>query len=312
MKTLHEKSKCFDEGFLKVSEIHSLSYSQYGAKDGVPVIFLHGGPGGGCIPVASQYFDPKYYRVVLFDQRGAGKSEPHGEMKENTSQELVQDIERLRDHLGISKWHVFGGSWGSTLALLYAIAHPDKVKSLVLRGIFLGRQKEIDWIYEEGGASKFYPQEFERYQNFIPEAEQSSLVTSYSKRLFGDDKDLMLKAAHEWSRWECTLVNVFPKAYSMSDNDAISMARAECHYFVNKLFLDDENYILNNINKIVDIPCTIVQGRFDMDCPPFSAYDLHKVLPKSILRIVQLAGHSSMEPGLIDGLVTATEEHKKY
>ncbi len=311
MKTLYERSECFDDGYLKVSDLHSLYYAQYGKKDGVPVVFLHGGPGGGTSPIVSQYFDPEYYRIILFDQRGAAKSKPHGEMRENTSQDLVEDIERLREHLGIAKWHVFGGSWGSTLSLLYAIAHPDKVLSMVLRGIFLATQKEIDWIYYEGGASRFYPQEFERYKNFIPEEERGDMIQAYGKRLFGDDKELMLKAAHEWCMWECAIIKVFPEVYSMTDDEAISMGRAECHYFMNKFFLDDENYIMNNIDKIKDIPCTIVQGRFDMDCPPFSAYDLHKALPKSKLNLVQLGAHASLEFGLIDGLVDAMDEHRK-
>ena len=207
---------------------------------------------------------------------------------------------------------VFGGSWGSTLALIYSIAHPDKVVSIILRGIFLGTQEEIDWIYEEGGASKFFPEDFEAYQNFIPLEERSSLVRAYSKRLFGEDKKLSLEAAHKWCRWESALVRLFPGVYDMSDEEALAMAKAECHYFLHKCFFKDDNYILNNCNKIKDLPCTIVQGRYDMDCPPFSAYKLHKKLPKSNLNIVLFGGHSSMEPGLVDGLVRAAEDHKKF
>ncbi len=312
MKILYEKANQFDEGFLKVSEIHNLYYAQYGNPKGKPVVFLHGGPGGGCIPVASQYFDPQFYRVVLFDQRGAGKSTPLCEMKENTSGNLIEDIEKLRAHLNIGKWMVFGGSWGSTLSLIYSIAHPDKIVSIILRGIFLGTQKEIDWIYEEGGASKFFPEAFERYQNFIPVQERDNLVKAYGKRLFGEDKKTALEAAHQWSRWESALVKLFPSVYSMTDEEALAMAKAECHYFLHKCFFKEDDYILNNCSKIEHIPCTIVQGRYDMDCPPFSAYKLHKKLPKSVLNIVTFGGHSSMEPGLIDGLVTAAEVHKRY
>ena len=312
MKILYEKTPLFDEGFLKVSDIHSVYYAQYGNPKGNPVVFLHGGPGGGCIPIASQYFDPEFYRIVLFDQRGAGKSTPFCEMKENTSENLVEDIEKLRRHLGFDKWMVFGGSWGSTLALIYAIAHPDKVVSLILRGIFLGTQHEIDWIYEEGGASKFHPEAFEVYQNFIPQTERDCLVKAYAKRLFGEDKTDALKAAHNWSRWESSLVSLIPKVYSMTDEEALAMAKAECHYFLHNCFFKDDNYILNNCDKIQAIPCTIVQGRYDMDCPPFSAFKLHKAIPESLLNMISLGGHSSMEPALIDALVNAAEEHKKY
>ncbi len=312
MKVLYEKSLSFDEGYLQVSDLHKIYYAQYGTPKGKPVVFLHGGPGGGCIPVASQYFDPEFYRVVLFDQRGAGKSTPTAEIKENTSQDLIADIEKLREHLRIDKWMVFGGSWGSTLSLIYSIAHPEKVSSIILRGIFLGTQKEINWLYEAGGASKFAPEAFERYSNFIPKEEQGELVKAYGKRLFGNDEEQKLKAAHEWSRWESALVTVFPKVYSMTDEEALCMARAECHYFLNSCFFPEDDYILNNCHKIAHIPCTITQGRYDLDCPPFSAYNLHKKLPKSILNIVQFAGHSSMEPGLIDALVNATENHKSF
>lgn len=312
MKTLYEPTPKFDEGFLKVSDLHSIYYSQYGNPNGKPVVFLHGGPGGGCIPTASQFFDPQFYRIILFDQRGAGKSLPHCEMKENTSENLVEDIEKLREHLGISKWMVFGGSWGSTLSLLYSIAHPDKVVSIILRGVFLGTQAEINWIYEKDGASKFFPEAFERYSNFIPKEEQSCLLSAYGKRLFSSDKKLALEAAHHWSRWECALIKLVPVAYDMTDAEALSMAKAECHYFLHKCFFKDENYILNNCNKIAHLPCTIVQARYDMDCPPFSAYKLHRSLPNSVLNIVTLAGHSSNESGIIDGLVFATDEHKKY
>ena len=233
-------------------------------------------------------------------------------MKENTSGNLIEDIEKLRAHLNIGKWMVFGGSWGSTLSLIYSIAHPDKIVSIILRGIFLGTQKEIDWIYEEGGASKFFPEAFERYQNFIPVQERDNLVKAYGKRLFGEDKKTALEAAHQWSRWESALVKLFPSVYSMTDEEALAMAKAECHYFLHKCFFKEDDYILNNCSKIEHIPCTIVQGRYDMDCPPFSAYKLHKKLPKSVLNIVTFGGHSSMEPGLIDGLVTAAEVHKRY
>ncbi len=310
MRILYEKTKSFDEGLLKVSDIHNIYYTQYGNPKGKVVIFLHGGPGGRCVPIASQYFDPKIYRVILFDQRGSGKSTPHAEMKENTSFELVADMEKLREHLKVEKWMVFGGSWGSTLALIYAIAHPSKVSSLILRGIFLGRQKEIDWIYEEGGASKFFPEAFSRYQGFIPKDERNSLVKAYGKRLFGENREEAIAAAHEWSRWEMALVEILPSTYDMTDASALSLARTECFYFLHSCFFPEDNYILKNISEIKDIPCSIVQGRFDMDCPPYSAYELHQNLPKSKLKIIRLGGHSSMEPMMIDGLVEAADRHR--
>lgn len=304
----------YNTGMLKVSDLHTLYYEEVGNPEGKPILFLHGGPGAGLSAAYRRYFDPKFYRVILFDQRGAGKSTPHAELKDNTTQHLVDDIEKIREHLNIDKWVVLGGSWGTTLALTYAIHHPSKVMGLILRGIFLGTKAEIDWIYQEG-ASNIYPDKWEDYFELIPEEERGNMIEAYYKRLTSDDEEERLKAARAWSVWEGNIVNLIPDEETIKEFGesglALSMARTECHYFINNMFNESDNYILENADKIKDIPCRIVHGRYDMDCRIYAAWKLQKLLPKSELKIIKDAGHSGMEPGTLSELVQATEDFKK-
>jgi proline iminopeptidase len=309
LKALYAPIEPFDTGRLKVSPIHELYYEQCGNPQGKPVVFLHGGPGGGITSDYRRYFNPEIYRVVLFDQRGSGKSTPHASLEENTTWHLVEDIERLRDHLGIKTWQVFGGSWGSTLALAYAETHPVRAKELVLRGIFLCRPKEIKWFYQEG-ASEIFPDVWEEYLKVIPESERADLVSAYYRRLTSDDEAVRLEAARAWSIWEgSTSKLLFDPAMIEKFADpefALAFARIECHYFMNNAFFSTDNYLIENVGRIRSIPSVIVQGRYDVVCPIRSAWDLHRVWPEAQLDIIPDAGHSISEPGIIDALVSAT------
>jgi proline iminopeptidase len=310
MKTLYPEIEPFDTGRLKVSPIHELYYEQCGNPQGKPVVFLHGGPGGGLNPDYRRYFNPEIYRVVLFDQRGSGKSTPHASLEENTTWHLVEDIERLREHLGIKTWQVFGGSWGSTLALAYAETHPDRVHQLVLRGIFLCRRKEIQWFYQEG-ASEIFADVWEEYLKVIPEAERADMVSAYYRRLTSEDDAQRLEAARAWSIWEgSTSKLLFDPAMIEKFADpefALAFARIECHYFMNNAFFATDNYLIENVGRIRSIPGIIVQGRYDVVCPMTSAWDLHRAWPEAQLDIIPDAGHSISEPGIIDALVRATD-----
>lgn len=299
---------------LPVSDFHTIYVEEVGNPHGKPVIFVHGGPGGGIDKNHRRYFNPKIWRVILFDQRGCGKSTPFGEIKENTTFDLVGDMEKIRNRLEIDAWHVFGGSWGSTLSLTYAIMHPTRVKSLVLRGIFLLRKKEISWFYQHG-ASLFYPEEWEHFLKPIPKSEQHDLLTAYYKRLTSTDDAVVREAARAWSRWEGA-TSKLKKDQAMieqfsSDRFSYAFARIENHYFYHNGFFDDDNWILNNVKKIQHIPGVIVQGRYDMPCPPSSAFLLHKAWPKAELMIIEAAGHSASEPGICDALVDATNQMAK-
>lgn len=309
MTPLFPEREAFNSFTLRVSDLHTLYIEEAGNPHGVPVIFVHGGPGGGIDAHHRRYFDPDRYRIILFDQRGAGKSKPFGELRENTTFDLVDDIEKIRGFLGIAHWHVFGGSWGSTLALTYAIMHPHRVCSLVLRGIFLVRKSEINWFYQHG-AHMFYPEEWELFLEPIPKNERHDLVTAYHRRLNSDDKSVVRTAAKAWSRWEGA-TSKLRKDISMiehfSEPDfSYAFARIENHYFYNRAFFDNDNWILNNIEKIHHIPGVIVQGRYDMPCPPISAYDLHKAWPKAEFFMIEAAGHSASEPSVTEALVNAT------
>ncbi len=303
----------FNEGRLKVSDLHEIYFEEVGNPNGFPVVFLHGGPGGGISPDHRQYFDPSYYRVVLFDQRGCGRSLPFAELKDNTTWDLVSDIEKLREHLGIQKWIVFGGSWGSTLSLAYAITHPDHVSGLALRGIFLCREKEIKWFYQEG-ASKLFPEAFEKYLQPIPENERHDLVAAYYKRLTSTDQKTRIEAARAWSVWEASTSRLIPDPKMMEEHDedefALAFARIECHFFVNKIWMPSDDYILEQISKIRHIPCEIVHGRYDVVCPIENAYELHKVWPESVFHVSQDAGHSAKEPTTLSTLVGMMERFK--
>jgi proline iminopeptidase len=302
----------FRTGFLRVSDVHELYFEESGNPDGKPAVFLHGGPGGGTDEKMRTFFNPQVYRIVLFDQRGCGKSRPHANLVDNTTWHLVEDIERLREHLGIKRWLVFGGSWGSTLALSYAQTHPDKVTELVLRGIFLLRKWEIDWFYQNpGAAAALYPDLWEQYVSVIPEAERSDMVRAYYKRLTSNDSKVMRQAARTWSVWEgaTSFLRLNPDyvAKFQEDEYAAAFARIECHYFINNGFMRTDNQLLEDVGKIRKIPAVIVQGRYDVICPMKSAWDLHRAWPEADLRIVADAGHSAFEPGNIHELISATD-----
>ena len=314
MKTLYPEINPFNEGYLKVSELHEIFYEECGSKGKKAVVFLHGGPGGGIQPNYRRYFDPNEYHIVLFDQRGCGKSKPFAEIEENTTWDLVEDIEKLRVHLGIEKWSVFGGSWGSTLSLIYAQTHPESVDALFLRGIFMLRKKEIDWFYQEG-ASKIFPDAWEKYIAPIPTEERDDFVKAFYKRLTSENKDIRSEAAKAWSVWEASTSKLIQSSELMDsfagDEFADAFARIECHYFTNKGFFKDEDQLLKNIDKIRHIPAIIVQGRYDVVCPMESAWELHRAWPEAKLEIIDDAGHSLSEKGITSALIESTERYAK-
>ena len=303
----------YNTEFLKVSELHSIYVEQCGNPKGRPVVFLHGGPGGGISPYHRQFFDPQHYRIVLIDQRGSGKSTPAAELKENTTWDLVDDIEKVRTHLQIQDWIVFGGSWGSTLALAYAETHPQVVKGLILRGIFLCRPSEIHWFYQQG-ASEIFPDAWQKYHDFIEPSERHDFVAAYYKRLTSDNLDLRLQAARIWSQWEAATSKLFVDPKFIADFEepqlALQFARIECHYFTNNAFFKTNNFLIENIDKIRHIPAIIVQGRYDVVCPARSAWDLHQAWPEAQLNIIPDAGHSASEPGIRSKLIEATDLFK--
>lgn len=298
---------------LKVSEVHELYVEEAGNPDGEPVLFLHGGPGGGFSPKHRQLFDPAYYRIVLFDQRGAGQSTPHACLEENTTWDLVADIEKIRTHLGIDRWLVFGGSWGSTLGLAYAQTHPDAVSGLVLRGIFLCRPEEIRWFYQEG-CSNLYPDRWESFIRPVPTEERHDMVPAYYRLLTHPDEAVRLDAAKAWSGWEGSTVKLIPNDELIADFEApekaLAMARIECHYFMHNSFLT-ENQLLENADRLRDIPTWIVHGRYDVVCPVKNAWDLHQAMPHARLSIIADAGHSFDEPGIRQALMDAVEAFKR-
>jgi proline iminopeptidase len=294
---------------LVVDPIHTLYVEESGNRDGIPAVFLHGGPGAGCEPSHRRFFDPERYRIVLFDQRGSGRSTPHAELGRNTTWHLVDDMERIRRELGIERWLVFGGSWGSTLALAYAQAHPERVLTLIVRGIFLCRNIEIEWFYREG-ASWVFPDWWQDFLAPIPKAERGDLLRAYHRRLIGDDEVARMAAAKAWSIWEGRTATLLPnadvQAFFANPHVALSLARIESHYFVNQAFLDPDQ-LLRDSHRIAEIPGVIVQGRYDLICPLRSAWDLHQVWPKAELRIVPDAGHAAFENGIRSALVEATD-----
>jgi proline iminopeptidase len=311
--TLYPAIEPYDTGRLRVSEVHEIYYEQCGNPKGKPVVFLHGGPGGGLVPEYRQFFDPAAYRIVLFDQRGSGKSTPHASLEDNTTWHLVSDIEKLREHFGIDKWQVFGGSWGSTLALAYAEKHPDRVTELVLRGIFLCRPKEIKWFYQEG-TSWIFPDVWEEFLKVIPESERGDMVSAYYRRLTSDNEKDRVEAARAWSIWEGStskLLFDYESIERFADPEfALAFARIECHYFMNNCFFPTENYLIENVGQIRQIPGVIVQGRYDVVCPIMSAWALHRAWPEADLHITPDAGHSIMEAGNLSALVEATDRFR--
>jgi proline iminopeptidase len=310
MNELYPALEPYQTERLQVSDLHNLYLEQAGNPNGKPVIFLHGGPGGGIDSVYRQYFDPEQWRIVLFDQRGCGQSIPHAELRQNTTWDLVNDIEQIRQHLGIDRWVVFGGSWGSTLALAYSQTHPTACLGLILRGIFLLRPKELHWFYQEG-ASYLFPDAWENYLAPIPVAERSDLITAYYRRLTSPEADLRRAAAKAWSIWEASTSKLQPDPGLQQKLGetyfAEAFARIECHYFVNKGFLATENQLLQNCTLIRHLPIVIVQGRYDVVCPMISAWDLHRALPEAELILVPDAGHSMTEPGIRHALIETTD-----
>jgi proline iminopeptidase len=311
--SLYPITEPFRTGRLRVSSLHELYYEEVGNPKGQPVVFIHGGPGGGIEPEYRQFFDFRHYRVILFDQRGAGLSTPHAELNDNTTWHLVEDIEKLREHLKIDKWLVFGGSWGSTLSLAYAETHPAPVSGLILRGIFLCRKKEIHWFYQEG-ASKIFPDAWESFLAPIPDGERHELVEAYHRRLTHPDKEVRLEAARAWSVWEGSTSKLFQDKEMISqfgeDEFALAFARIECHYFMNSAFFPTDNHLLENVHKIRHIPTEIVQGRYDMPCPMESAWELHRAWPEARLHIIPDAGHSALEKSIALKLVEIMERFK--
>lgn len=311
LRTLYPSMEPYRTGFLRVSDVHEIYYEESGNPHGKPAVFLHGGPGGGTDAKMRGFFDPKRYRIVLFDQRGCGQSRPHASLQDNTTWHLVADMERLREELGIEKWLVFGGSWGSTLALAYAETHPERVTELVLRGIFLLRRWEIEWFYQNpGGAAALYPDLWERYIEPIPQDERADMVGAYYKRLTSNDPGVLGEAAKAWSVWEgATSFLRLNTDYvaKFQDEYAAAFARIECHYFINKAFFQTDNQLIENVGRIRHIPTVIVQGRYDVVCPMKSAWDLHRAWPEADLRIVPDAGHSAFEPGNTHELISATD-----
>ena len=310
LRSLYPETAPLSSGTLPVDGTHTLYYEEYGNPHGKPAVFLHGGPGGGCSATQARFFDPKRYRVVLFDQRGCGKSTPHASLVDNTTWHLVSDIEALRQHLDIERWLVFGGSWGSTLALAYAQTHPTSVSELVLRGIFLLRKREIDWFYQEG-ASRVFPDAWEHYLAAIPPEEHSDLLHAYHRRLTGDDPEEQLRAAKAWSIWEgsTSTLHSNPQLTSAMGQDrfALAFARIESHYFVNKGFFEDENLLLDRVEHIRQLPAVIVQGRYDIVCPMETAFALHRKWPEAEFIVAPGAGHSAFEPELQHHLLSATD-----
>ncbi len=312
-RTLYPEIEPYATGRLKVSELHEIYYEECGNPDGKPVVFLHGGPGGGISPVYRRYFDPAAYRIVLFDQRGCGQSTPHASLEENTTWHLVSDIEALREALGIEAWQVFGGSWGSTLALAYAQKHPERATELVLRGLFTLRRSEIEWFYQEG-ASHIFPDVWESYVAPIPEEERGDMIKAYYKRLVGYDVAARQACARAWSVWEGSTLSLWPdedrQEHFGEDEFALAFARIECHYFINGGFFEVDDQILRDLPAIKHIPTVMVQGRFDVVTPARTAWDVHKAWPEADFRLVHDAGHASSEPGIIHELISATDRFR--
>jgi proline iminopeptidase len=317
LRGLYPPIEPYNSGWLKVGDLHELYYEECGNPRGKPAVFLHGGPGAGTDAKMRRFFDPKKYRIVLFDQRGSGKSRPHASLEQNTTWDLVADTERVREHLGIDKWLVFGGSWGSTLALAYAETHPDRATEIVLRGIFLLRRSELDWFYQNPqGAGSLYPDLWDEYIAPIPENERGDVMAAYYKRLTSPDKDVLRRAAEAWSVWEgaTSYLRLKPEYVAKFREDAsyaAAFARIECHYFVNKGFLRSDAQLIEDVGRIRHIPAVIIQGRYDIVCPARSAWDLHKAWPEADLRIVADCGHSAFEAGITSELVIATDKFAK-
>jgi len=309
MTTLFPPIEPYNHGWLSVGDGHEIYYEESGNPTGKPCLFVHGGPGGGASPAARQFFDPDKYRIVLFDQRGCGQSKPHASIEANTTWHLIDDIELIRETLGIDRWLVFGGSWGSTLSLAYAQSHPERVTELVLRGIFLLRAQELQWFYQHG-ASELYPDAWQHYLAPIPDAERHDLISAFHSRLTSEDPEVRLSAARAWSVWEASTSFLIQNEDFMAQLDepeaALAMARIECHYFVNGGFFQSPNQLIEAVDRIRHIPCVIVQGRYDVVCPPTTAWDLHRAWPEADFKLIANAGHSAFDPANAAALIEAT------
>lgn len=309
MRALYPEIHPYAKHQLKVSDLHTLYIEESGNAQGIPVLFIHGGPGGGTDPAHRSFFDPEKYRIILFDQRGCGRSTPHSELEANTTDHLISDIEAIRNLLGIDQWLLFGGSWGSTLSLLYAQAYPEKVLGLILRGIFLCRDQDIHWFYQRG-ASAVFPDYWKDYEQIIPLEERDDMLSAFYKRLTSSNEIARMSAAKAWSVWEGRCSTLDPNHdlvdHFADPHVALAMARIEAHYFVNKAFIND-NQIIENCHRIQNIKTTIVHGRYDMVCPIEQAFALYDALPQSELHIVRDAGHSAFESSITDNLIRATD-----
>ena len=302
----------FYHDWLAVSPLHQMYYEECGNLEGFPVVFLHGGPGSGCNPGQRRFFDPKRYRIILLDQRGCGRSNPQGSTEENTTSHLISDIEALRHHLKIDRWLVFGGSWGSTLAIAYALRHPTAVAGLILRGIFLSRQQELTWFLNE--VKQFYPESWEALTEYLPAHERNDLMQHYANRIFSEDKNVSIPAARNWNAFESSIMTLFPatnSGTSVSDEVELARARVQLHYLLNDCFVSEMG-LLEQAANLGNIPTWIVQGRYDMVCPPLTAWELKQKMPHATFSMIPDAGHSGMEPGTASALVAATEAFKQY
>lgn len=312
-RTLYPEIEPYNTGMLPVSDVHQIYFEESGNPAGKPVVYLHGGPGAGSSPMLRRFFDPAAYRIVLFDQRGCGRSVPHASLEDNSTWHSVADIEALREHLGIDTLQVFGGSWGSTLALAYAETYPERCTELVLRGLFTLRRSELLWFYQEG-ASHVFPDVWETYVAPIPENERGDMMAAYYKRLTGDDKAKQLECAKAWSVWEGSTLSLWPdparEAHHSDDDFAIAFARIECHYFVNGGFFEVDDQIIRDLDKVRHIPAVLVQGRYDMCTPARTAWDIHKAWPEADFHLVHDAGHASSEPGIVHELVETTDRFR--
>lgn len=313
LRSFHPEIQPYRSGRLRVSELHELHYEEAGNPAGKPVVVLHGGPGGGITPFLRRFHDPAHYRIILFDQRGCGQSTPHAELRENTTWDLVADMERLRLHLGLARWQVLGGSWGSTLALAYAEAHPERVTELLVRGIFALRRAEIAWFYQEG-ASFLFPAEWQAYLAPIPAAERGDLVAAYHRRLTGADRAVQLACARAWSMWEASTLSLLPNPERVAEfgqeRFALAFARIECHYFANGGFFREDGQLIREAHRLAGIPGVIIQGRYDVVTPAETAWLLHRAWPGADFIIVPDAGHASTEPGIVHAMVEATDRFR--
>lgn len=309
MQALYPPIKPYHEFRLNVDSPHSLYVEECGNPNGIPILFVHGGPGSGCCEDHRRFFDPNVFRIILFDQRGCGRSTPHLELSGNTTQALVEDIEKIRQHLSVDQFILFGGSWGSTLSLVYAQTHPDRVSALILRGIFLNRNSDIQWLFGGSGANKIFPDHWDEFLELIPEAQRHNPILAYYEMLTGEDEVARMAAAKAWSTWEGHCSTLEPNKHVLelmkNPHHALSLARIECHYFMNNCFME-ANQIMRNMDKLAEIPGIIIHGRYDIVCSLDNAWELNKNWPNSEIHIIRDAGHSCWEPGMIDALVRAT------